>query len=684
MAKAVAPGVAAVPNVGTFQANVLPDPFDARDLEYRPRLQPLPPTLDARRRDDGSKPYVMRQAGNSCTGHAVAAMINTVLGQVRKDDPCERVSPYMLYHLARRYDEFPGEADAGSSLRGVLKGWWRHGVALQKEWPKLESFASVEDARLEISCRKRPLGAFYRVNAMRLDDMQSAISELHAIVASAVIHDGWLKPVVEPDPHGGKPLHVIRPGKGELLGGHAFVFAGYNEAGFLVQNSWGDDWGNGGFATLPYQDWLDSAYDAWVARPGVPHTPFDRLTPTVTADGVLTVSAAPNLATLRKHVVNLGNNGRLSTSGKMTSTPQQLREIFQSLTATGFNDVMIYAHGGLKSEGSGLDIAQRQHQWWLNNGVYPIFITWETGPLDVVADQFADKTKNLPFAAAKFVDEALDRGSELLARTAFAWAWREMKQNAVQSSEPLAALPAKDAEWFDKPGATLLALLLRKQRDANPNLRVHVVGHSAGAVLHGAFVPRLIDKGVKVESLAFLAPAITVADFTRQLLNKHLGTNIDRFAAFVLNDELELDDVCKAGPVTFYRKSLLYLVSRGFEQPANGEKPLLGMVRFLTKDLRDAIRAKNGSIIVSRTASPDVSRCNSTSHGGFDDDEPTMTSVLLRVLKRTSAAQVERYTPNAAPKTSAFAAGAARLTIKGQPNRRRKPRARARAEDAVE
>lgn len=683
MAKAVAPGVAPVPNVGTFQANVLPDPFDARDLEYRPRLQPLDPTFDARRRDERTKPYVMRQTGNSCTGHAVAAMINTVFARVRSSEPCERVSPYMLYHLARRYDEFPGEADAGSSLRGVLKGWWRHGVSLQKEWPKLDSFSSVEDANLLDSCRKRPLGAFYRVNAKRLDDMQSAITELHAIVASAVIHDGWLKPAVEQDPAGGKPLHVIRPRKGDLLGGHAFVFAGYNQVGFLVQNSWGGDWGNGGFATLPYEDWLDSAYDAWVARPGVPQTPFERMSPVVTSDGVLTVAAAPNLTALRKHVVNLGNNGRLSTSGKMTSTPQQLRGIFQELTASGFDDVVIYAHGGLKSEGSGLDIAQRQHQWWLNNRVYPIFITWETGPLDVVADQFADKTRSLPFGAANFVDEALDRASELLARTAFAWAWREMKQNGVAASEPLAALPKDDADWFDKPGGTLLALLLRRQKDANPNLRVHVVGHSAGAVLHGAFVPRLIDKGVKVESLAFLAPAITVADFTKQLL-KHLGTNVDRFANFVMNDELELDDVCKAGPVTFYRKSLLYLVSRGFEQPTNGEKPLMGMVRFLTKELRADIKAKNGTVIVSRSASPDVARCNSDSHGGFDDDEPTMTSVLLRVLKRTSAAQVERYTPNAKPKTSAFAAGGPRLAIKGEPNRRRRPRARSRAEDVAE
>jgi len=32
----------------------------------------------------------------------------------------------------------------------------------------------------------------------------------------------------------------------------------------------GTKWGHNGYATLPYDDWLDNGYDAWVGRPGVP------------------------------------------------------------------------------------------------------------------------------------------------------------------------------------------------------------------------------------------------------------------------------------------------------------------------------------------------------------------------------------------------------------------------------
>src|SRR5947207_2478554 len=116
MPKAVAAGPVAVPGIETpFLANVAPDPFDARDLVYRPRLQFLEPTVDRRPDQDRS---VLTQVGSSCTGHAVASMVNTVLGN-RAGVPPERVSPYMLYYLGRRYDEFPGDEDAGSSLRGV-------------------------------------------------------------------------------------------------------------------------------------------------------------------------------------------------------------------------------------------------------------------------------------------------------------------------------------------------------------------------------------------------------------------------------------------------------------------------------------------------------------------------------------------------------------------------------------
>lgn len=38
------------------------------------------------------------------------------------------------------------------------------------------------------------------------------------------------------------------------------IIYGWNESGFLVQNSWGKDWGNNGTAILPYEYEIDSAW----------------------------------------------------------------------------------------------------------------------------------------------------------------------------------------------------------------------------------------------------------------------------------------------------------------------------------------------------------------------------------------------------------------------------------------
>ena len=37
-----------------------------------------------------------------------------------------------------------------------------------------------------------------------------------------------------------------------FMGGHAVSVVGYNEDGFLIKNSWGEDWGDFGYSILPY------------------------------------------------------------------------------------------------------------------------------------------------------------------------------------------------------------------------------------------------------------------------------------------------------------------------------------------------------------------------------------------------------------------------------------------------
>lgn len=707
MAKTVSPGVVSVPGAGDFVADAMPDPFDERDLEYRPRLQSLPPVLDRR-----AEQIVLTQRGNSCTGHAMASLINTVLARQlldtglpfaptsdsgprstnlrsQKNRPAKlalpKVSPYMLYRLARRYDEFEGEADAGSSLRGVFKGWFHHGVALSKEWPDLvmENEPDLDDPEFIDKCRDRPLGAFYRVNPYRLDDMQSALSELNAIVVSAVIHDGWVQPVEMS--RNGQNLRVIaRQVNAQTLGGHAFALVGYNEVGFLVQNSWGEAWGKGGFATLPYEDWLDCAYDAWVARAGVPKTPFvagrNRATPAT--GGTLATAPGPDLQRLAMHVINLGNEGRLSTTGKFASTPHQIERAFEHMgrwhdcwsqdQPQSKREVVLYAHGGLNSEADGLATAQKHLNWWLNNRIYPLYFAWQSGPVETLVDQLGDLTQGrLPFGGLGFdLTEQFDRLVEKIARSSVRWMWDEMKENARAASEAIndAALiqwppvsSATQEAMLAMPGASLTVTRLQRylQDVGAENVRVHLVGHSAGAIFLAALLSRLADAGIAVESLALLAPAMRVDQWTEEMLPLLRVGRVRRFSTFAMTDQRELDDTVGTERITPYHKSLLYLVSRALERPEvgqQGEVPLLGMARFFDlplegsdSTLRQTIAGLPDAVMVfSRADTPDDARSDAASHGDFDDDTPTMTSVVMRALDVGDTALVQGYQPHAA------------------------------------
>lgn len=46
----------------------------------------------------------------------------------------------------------------------------------------------------------------------------------------------------------------------EISGYHALLIVGYEERGWIIQNSWGEHWGDGGLAILPYDYPIDSAW----------------------------------------------------------------------------------------------------------------------------------------------------------------------------------------------------------------------------------------------------------------------------------------------------------------------------------------------------------------------------------------------------------------------------------------
>src|SRR3546814_12211590 len=96
---------------------------------------------------------------------------------------------------------------------------------------------------------------------MRISDWSSDVcsSDLDALLGDRAT----------PPPTAIDELPVIAHARGARDQGHAFAIVGYTREGFVIQNSWGDHWGRGGFAVLTYADCLDNALDCWVVQLGV-------------------------------------------------------------------------------------------------------------------------------------------------------------------------------------------------------------------------------------------------------------------------------------------------------------------------------------------------------------------------------------------------------------------------------
>jgi hypothetical protein len=629
--------------------DVHPDPLDFRDRMYEPTLVEVPPTRPLEEFQQFQVPILDQGQEGACTGFGLATVVNYLLTSFKHANYRDRtpVSARMLYDMARRYDEWPGEDYEGSSARGAVKGWHKHGVCSAKLWPYKVPPPKGDNLTAERSedARKRLLGAYLRVNHRDLVAMHSAICEAGVLYATAQVHSGWDK--VKAD--------GIIPHEEKIEGGHAFAIVGYDRTGFWIQNSWGADWGRRGFCLISYDDWLANGTDVWVARLGVPIVSM-----VGTSTAVLSAATSGNPAAytheqLRPHIISTGNNGELRDGGMFGSTPQSVAEIFnhyipETTKTWKKKRILFFSHGGLVPEQSAIQRVAEVRQPLLEHEVYPIAFVWRSDYLstlqNILRDALSRRTTGGILDSAK--DFMLDRADDLLepiARQVTGKAeWTEMKENAEMATTK--------AKGGGRLALTLLAELVKN----DPSVEIHLVGHSAGAVFLGPIVQFLSAKGkigagllkgvtglnVKIATLTLWAPACTVDYFNQYYAAALQSGSIGDFSLLTLTDKAEQDDNC-AG---IYHKSLLYLVSNAFEKRfripwvhPDGE-PILGMEKFIRKDpaLAKLIGNTGDWILAPNTAPAVKDRSGARHHGDFDNDAETLQATLARVLGQKSDA----------------------------------------------
>jgi len=186
----------------------------------------------------------------ACVGMALAAALSVIHGVL--------LSPRDMLERAKHHDEWPDENYDGSSGRGGCEAARLEGCCCWELYPFRPFDTSGKSPLADADAALHKITRYERLRGRF--EMQHAIAdERHGLcLATLDVHTGWIRPTRE---------HRIRYDARYVKRGlHFVVLCGYDDmaAYWLLRNSWRDDWGDGGYAWVSYQDAEANLYDAWL------------------------------------------------------------------------------------------------------------------------------------------------------------------------------------------------------------------------------------------------------------------------------------------------------------------------------------------------------------------------------------------------------------------------------------
>lgn len=250
------------------------------DLDFRD-LAPKLPALTAG--DIDLRQYCTetdQEEASSCAGNATADAVEILnaqeeetkaLAEGRIPRPPVQLSRMFVYAMARGMMDEDGDGNAdidkddGTYIRLCFEILSRYGICDEVIWPydtkKVFTVPSMKALRQATAHR---IHSYFRIKEEgedRIWAIQSALQAKLPVVFGTLVTSAFT------GPSGGKGV-TSRP-TGGTAGGHAMVVVGRIGENFLVKNSWGRKWGDGGYFLMSpdYLTWENTS-DLWVPTMG--------------------------------------------------------------------------------------------------------------------------------------------------------------------------------------------------------------------------------------------------------------------------------------------------------------------------------------------------------------------------------------------------------------------------------
>lgn len=193
----------------------------------------------------------------SCVGWALAYGIKTYQEAVELQRPPTSddhiFSPAFIYNQINDWGCF-----GGSSIEDALNLMQNRGVATLSDFPYDEDDCEKEPTSdIKQSASNYTISGWKRVEFFNEGMMKTLLVSGQPIVIGMQT-DAWF--------HKLEAGEVYRVASNRRGGGHALVVVGYDDrrGAYKVYNSWGTDWGDGGFGWMAYEIFVDVVREAYI------------------------------------------------------------------------------------------------------------------------------------------------------------------------------------------------------------------------------------------------------------------------------------------------------------------------------------------------------------------------------------------------------------------------------------
>ena len=226
-----------------FTLNIRKSPEDSRDHIFVSNFL-VPGTLDYR---DELNPVRNQGEQGSCYAQSAACMKEW---QEKRDYGLnEYLSPQFLYNNRFNYNDDITTNDYGMFGRDVMKLLKNVGICLEKnyEYGKIEKKEDILPKYFE-EAKRNKIKAYAQVKT--IENLKKSLYQNGPCLITF--------PVYRYDMKMWKQLHVTEIQRG----GHAMTIVGYTSHAFIIRNSWGKNWGDGGYCYYPFNEW-ESHWEVW-------------------------------------------------------------------------------------------------------------------------------------------------------------------------------------------------------------------------------------------------------------------------------------------------------------------------------------------------------------------------------------------------------------------------------------